>query len=100
MLGCAGAQVMQMFDKAESEFRELSDKRSIVENDKSKIQKVICLPATVLWCDRPGPVLVEMEAPGWNCTVMRTGSCKVSVSLAHVGARAPKSVLQQNACTT
>ena len=29
-----------MFDKAEAEFRELSDKRVIVENDKSKIQKV------------------------------------------------------------
>ncbi|KAK9836025.1 hypothetical protein WJX81_006911 [Elliptochloris bilobata] len=34
-------RVMQMFDKAEAEFRELSDKRGIVENDKSKIQKVI-----------------------------------------------------------
>ena len=33
-------QVMQMFDKAEAEFRELSDKRVIVENDKNKIQKV------------------------------------------------------------
>ena len=29
-----------MFDKAEAEFRELSEKRGIVENDKSKIQKV------------------------------------------------------------
>ena len=38
------AQVMQMFDKAEAEFRELSDKRVIVENDKSKIQKVPPLP--------------------------------------------------------
>lgn len=73
---------MQMFDKAESEFRELSDKRSIVENDKSKIQKVSCPAATVVYCDRPGPVLVEMEAPGWICTVLQTGSCKVSVSLA------------------
>jgi hypothetical protein len=30
---------MQMFDKAEAEFRELSDKRGIVENDKNKIRK-------------------------------------------------------------
>lgn len=52
---------MQMFDKAESEFRELSDKRSIVENDKSKIQKVSCPLGTLIWCDSPGPALVEME---------------------------------------
>ena len=33
-------QVMQMFDKAESEYRELSEKKRIVENDKDKIRKV------------------------------------------------------------
>ena len=37
---CAGAQVMQMFDKAEAEYRELSEKKRIVENDKDKIRKV------------------------------------------------------------
>ena len=31
---------MQMFDKAESEYRELSEKKRIVENDKEKIKKV------------------------------------------------------------
>ncbi|BDA47769.1 Structural maintenance of chromosomes protein 2 [Coccomyxa sp. Obi] len=34
-------KVMQMFDKAESEYRELSEKKRIVENDKEKIKKVI-----------------------------------------------------------
>lgn len=34
------AQVMQMFDKAEAEYRELSEKKRIVENDKEKIKKV------------------------------------------------------------
>ena len=29
-----------MFDKAEAEYRELSDKKRIVENDKTKIHKV------------------------------------------------------------
>ena len=40
--GCwsAGMQVMQMFDKAEAEYRELSEKKRIVENDKDKIRKV------------------------------------------------------------
>lgn len=33
-------QVMQMFDKAEAEYRELSEKKRIVENDKDKIRKV------------------------------------------------------------
>jgi hypothetical protein len=33
------AQVMQMFDKAEAEYRELSEKKRIVENDKEKIKK-------------------------------------------------------------
>ena len=33
-------QVMQMFDKAEAEYRELSGKKRIVENDKDKIRKV------------------------------------------------------------
>ena len=37
-------QVMQMFDKAEAEFRELSDKRGIVENDKNKIRKARAPP--------------------------------------------------------
>ena len=36
----AGVQVMQMFDKAEAEYRELSEKKRIVENDKDKIRKV------------------------------------------------------------
>jgi len=31
---------MQMFDKAEAEYRELSEKKRIVENDKDKIRKV------------------------------------------------------------
>ena len=31
---------MQMFDKAEAEYRELSEKKRIVENDKEKIKKV------------------------------------------------------------
>ena len=34
------AQVMQMFDKAEAEYSELSDKKRIVETDKAKIEKV------------------------------------------------------------
>ena len=34
---------MQMFYKAESEYRELSEKKRIVENDKDKIRKVWCL---------------------------------------------------------
>ncbi|EIE18219.1 RecF/RecN/SMC protein [Coccomyxa subellipsoidea C-169] len=34
-------RVMQMFDKAEAEYRELSEKKRIVENDKEKIKKVI-----------------------------------------------------------
>ncbi|KAK9805921.1 hypothetical protein WJX73_005152 [Symbiochloris irregularis] len=34
-------KVMQMFDKAEAEYAELSDKRRIVEADKAKIEKVI-----------------------------------------------------------
>ena len=29
-----------MFDKAEAEYRELSEKKRIVENDKDKIRKV------------------------------------------------------------
>ena len=44
-LGCAAtaAQVVQMFDKAEAEYRELSDKKRILHNDKDKIHKVrIC----------------------------------------------------------
>ena len=32
-----------MFDKAEAEYRELSEKKRIVENDKDKIRKVRCL---------------------------------------------------------
>lgn len=31
---------MQMFDRAEAEYRELSEKKRIVENDKDKIRKV------------------------------------------------------------
>lgn len=38
--GCACEQVMQMFDKAEAEYAELSDKKRIVETDKAKIEKV------------------------------------------------------------
>ena len=37
-----GMQVMQMFDKAEAEYTELSDKKRIVEADKAKIEKVSC----------------------------------------------------------
>lgn len=41
-LDCAAAavQVVQMFDKAEAEYRELSDKKRILHNDKDKIHKV------------------------------------------------------------
>lgn len=39
-------QVMQMFDKAEAEYRELSEKKRIVENDKEKIKRV---RAAVIW---------------------------------------------------
>lgn len=34
-------RVLQMFDKAESEFRELSEKKTIVQADRAKIQRVI-----------------------------------------------------------
>lgn len=57
-------QVMQMFDKAEAEFRELSDKRVIVENDKSKIQKV-----------PPQPVQLQQPACAQNVPFQR-GQCK------------------------
>lgn len=35
-----GLQVLQMFDKAEQDFKELSEKKRIVENDKDKIHQV------------------------------------------------------------
>jgi hypothetical protein len=38
-----------MFDKAEAEFRELSEKKRIVENDKHKITKVRRSIACVDW---------------------------------------------------
>jgi hypothetical protein len=38
LVGCK--QVLQMFDKAEQEFKDLSEKKRIVENDKHKIHKV------------------------------------------------------------
>ena len=38
-----------MFDKAEAEYRELSEKKRIVENDKDKIRKV-SLAITYLCC--------------------------------------------------
>ena len=38
------AQVMQMFDKAEAEYAELSDKKRIVEADRAKIEKVHTRP--------------------------------------------------------
>lgn len=34
-------QVMQMFDKAEAEYAELSSKKRIVETDRAKIEKVM-----------------------------------------------------------
>ena len=34
-------RVLQMFDKAEAEFRELSEKKTIVQADRAKIQRVI-----------------------------------------------------------
>ena len=41
MISWHGAlQVMQMFDKAEAGYRELSEKKRIVENDKDKIRRV------------------------------------------------------------
>ena len=38
-----------MFDKAEAEYRELSEKKRIVENDKDKIRKVSRRSAMRLW---------------------------------------------------
>ena len=38
---------MQMFEKAEAEYRELSEKKRIVENDKDKIRKVSA--HSVMW---------------------------------------------------
>lgn len=32
-----------MFEKAETEFQTLTEKKRIVNNDKAKIEKVICL---------------------------------------------------------
>ncbi len=43
-------QVLQMFDKAEQEFKDLSEKKRIVANDKQKIHRVrpLCPEPTVL----------------------------------------------------
>jgi hypothetical protein len=38
--GLRVAQVIQMFEKAESDYRALSEKKRIIENDKAKIHKV------------------------------------------------------------
>ena len=35
-------KVLSMFDKAEQEFKELSEKKRIVENDKDKIHQARC----------------------------------------------------------
>ena len=37
-----------MFDKAEAEYRELSDKKRIVENDKTKIHRVWAVGSTCM----------------------------------------------------
>ena len=37
---CSGMQVIQMFDKAESEYKELSGRKQIVLNDRHKIEQV------------------------------------------------------------
>ena len=34
-------KVMSMFEKAEQEFQDLKERKTIIENDKSKIEKVI-----------------------------------------------------------
>lgn len=59
--GCpsTGVQVMQMFDKAEAEYRELSEKKRIVENDKEKIRKVSA-PLRAM-------VIVLSSGQGWCC---------------------------------
>ena len=43
---CSGMQVIQMFDKAESEYKELSGRKQIVLNDRHKIEQVTwgCCP--------------------------------------------------------
>lgn len=66
------AQVMQMFDKAEVEFRELSDKRVIVENDKSKIQKVPPQPMPLK------PVVLCLEHALCVRAISRTRACSKS----------------------
>ena len=38
---CSGLQVIQMFDKAESEYKELSGRKQIVLNDRHKIEQVV-----------------------------------------------------------
>lgn len=38
---CGNTQVLQMFDKAEQDFKELSEKKRIVTNDKDKIHQVL-----------------------------------------------------------
>ena len=58
-----------MFDKAEAEYRELSEKKRIVENDKDKIRKVryslydtqATACATMLIMQGRRPVLCALE---------------------------------------
>ena len=44
----AWLQVMQMYDKAEADYTELSSKKRIVEADRKKIEKVLPVPAPAL----------------------------------------------------
>ena len=55
-----------MFDKAEAEYRELSEKKRIVENDKDKIRKVSSdsVMRFAILLIRSGPVVLEQ-----NCSV-------------------------------
>lgn len=57
-----------MFDKAEAEYSELSDKRRIVEADKAKIEKVSRRPTTGLeMADSMPGSPVHCESPALTC---------------------------------